>query len=269
MQIKILLSPIFFIFISTSLIGAGCKNRAPISSTPTASSTQILTTTLDQTILTPQDFTGFGLSDRYPRPQRQEQTFRVQLRTGLPVYLFHVLSKEPNAKIQIFRSSTSTQPIQTLLLDPNRTFIEDAPLFFNISDINFDGYPDIGILAEGGALWAAFEYWTYDIKSGTFVRTPAAEDMRQIKHNGIVFNPQYKEIITNNLIGAIGGIRSIYQYADGRIYLKKEYRQENTTVGGTSTVHCTIQIITYRKGKNNKMIKQEVPHECGSIPDTF
>lgn len=260
---------IFLLLVSVSLMGSGCQNEIPAKTILTTPSSQSTSTTLDQITLTQQDFDGFGVSDRYPRPQRQEQTFRIQLKPDLPLYFFHVLSKESNGKIDVFRASTSSAPLQTLFLDPNRIAIEDTPLFLNIADINFDGYPDIGVLAEGGALWGAFEYWTYDLKSGLFIRTPAAQDMREIKHNGITFDPVHKQIVTNSLIGAIGGIRSIYEYENNRIYLKKEYRQENREIDNKSTIHCIVQIDTYQNGKSIQKTQKSTDHECGPIPDIF
>jgi hypothetical protein len=258
------------IFLSALLfMGAGCQSVSPTKTNISTPSHQAPSTTLDEIMLTPQDFNGFGVSDQLPRPKQQEQLFRVQLRPDLPTYFFHLVSKTSNGRIEVFRGSTSTPPLQILQLDPNRTSIEGTPLFFNVADINFDSYPDIGILAENGALWGAFEYWTYDLKTGTFVSTSAARDIREIKHNGITLDPQHKIIITDSLIGAVGGIRSIYQYENGRIHLKKEYRQENREMGNDSTIHCITQINTYLKGKKIKSIEKNIDHECESIPDTF
>jgi hypothetical protein len=200
-------------------------DNSPASSGSTSSST---TLAADDHILTQDDFSGFGLKHR-DMSAAAEATFRVRISSEQPIYTFHVMSFTTSTQgaIEVFRGNASSTPVQTIALDPNMWNSDSVALFFNVRDINFDGYADIGVVVEGGALWGSYQYWVFDPKTGLFTTAPVTDDFRNISFNWITFDSSQKQIRTTNLLGAVGWIRSVYQYEDGHLRLLDEVQEEN------------------------------------------
>lgn len=259
-----------------ALLGAGCVASPPAH--PALSTAETPPPNHTEKILTEKDFPG-GYGLQLYRPNEQEETFRVRIHPNLPPYVFHVVSfsASPTSSIEIFHSTTDTKPFQTIPLDPNARFGEMSPVFFTVQDINFDGFSDIGVPFEGGAKWTAYQYWTYDPKTGTFVSSPAAKDMLKIGYNFISFDKAKKQITADNLVGS--GSRRLYQFQKGRILPIKgedldtiQTTMMNQYVHGPFVYHCVITTLTYPRQKPH-LTKKELPVECNrsmqSIPFVY
>jgi hypothetical protein len=268
---------VFTVFLSlTAWLGAGCASSSPIH--PAASTAAKSPSNDRGNILTEEDFPG-GYGLQLYRPNEKEETFRVRIHPNLPPYVFHVVSfsASPTSSIEIFHSTTDTKPFQTIPLDPNARFGEMSPVFFTVQDINFDEFSDIGVPQDGGAKWTAYQYWTFDPKTGTFVSSPAAKDMLKIGYNFISFDKTKKQITTDNLEGA--GSRRLYQFQKGHILPIKgedldtiQMSMMNPSVNGPFVYHCVITTITYPHQKPH-LTKKELPVECNrsmqSIPFVY
>lgn len=176
-------------------------------------------------ILTGDSFSGNGLSVERPNPD--ETTFKININRDLPIYVFHVVSftSAESGHVDVFSESDPNKLLQTIPLDLNMFERDKVPVFFNAADINFDGFLDIGVLVDGGAKWGAYQYWTFDQKTGKFIASPVTEDLKKIPFNFISFDAEEKQIITDNLEGA--GWRTLYQFKDDHLFHIKDERLEN------------------------------------------
>jgi hypothetical protein len=209
-------------------------------------------------VLTEKDFSGSGLSIR--RPSSTQDTFSVVIHPSLLPYTFHVTSFMRNGsgkqgRIEVFKEgASSTTPIQVISLDPNMRFGDMVPVFFNVQDVNFDGFADIGVPNEGGAKWASYTYWIFDPKTGTFITTPVSKDLAKIGFNLISFDEQKKQITTTNMPG-VSSERSVYQFREGRIHEVKDEELDvvdehgSREFSGNPPLHCQLTITVYVKEK--------------------
>ncbi len=256
---KILLLSVFI-----CLIGAGC---AP--TTDETNNTRTSTTPLSDTeILTEKDFHLYGFHDR-KRINPTAQTFTVQINENRAPFIFHVVSlaTSTNGYIEIFRNGEKT-PYQRIELDPTLMFATNVPEWFTLRDINFDGFSDIGIIAEAGAKWGSYQYWIFDQTSEQFRITPLTDDLRKLTFNTIQFDSMAKQIMVDNFYNGITGTKKdTYLYQDGHLHLQKTHIKENITREDekvntpTPTLHCKITTKTYTNGKEH-IITEELNHTC-------
>lgn len=237
------------VLLSLSFIGAGCAARptpqGPAKPNPTSTSD-----VNESPILTQADFGGFGLKSG--KRSEPNQTFRVRISPNQPIYRFHVTSftTSTQGEITIFRGDSTTST-QTIELDPNIRLNDNIPISFNVHDINFDGYADFGVLADGGALWGVYQYWIFDPTSETFITSSTTDDFRTISFNNILFDDKNQQVITYGLLGAVGQEKMIYQYQKGRYQLIDDLIQEN--IGEPPKIQCKItQVTVDRTGKHTK-----------------
>ena len=265
-------------FLVTVVCGAGCQpqtlSRVSDSSHKINLDEGLDTTSslndLKQRIFTEKDFTKFGLGATALREQK-EFTFQVKINSEIPMYTFHTASfnSSTQGKIEIFRDRELSKPFQTISLDPNLFQSENVPLFFNVLDINFDGFSDVGVVAEGGAQWVSYHYWAFDKKSGKFITTPLTNDFKKISFgNDLIFDYDKKQIAAIGLIGAVGSYKKTYQFRNNRLFLVEEIEQYNKVKEGklSKTNHPNLQCEIIRKIYNSGKLPQETKetseYEC-------
>lgn len=230
----------------------------------------------DASLLREEDFANLGQSDRKPNPL--EDTFHVLIHKAIPAYTFHVISfntaTNTQGRIEISRDGDlSTKPRQVIPLDPNMRFYDMIPVFFNVQDVNFDGFADIGVPHEGGAKWSSYTYWIFNQKTGNFITTPLSKDLANIGFNFISFDKQKKQLTTDNLAG-VGSLRSLYQFRNGRIQELKSERLENIVQHDakestdTPTLFCEITTTDYALRKP-RVTRRVVPYECARSMHTI
>lgn len=176
----------------------------------------------------------------------KEGIFSLQINPALPLYEFRVFASTGarQGSIEVSKSSDSGKP-QVINLDPNLFRAQDAPLSFDVNDINFDDFLDIGIIVDGGAKWAAYQYWTFDPKTGQFIISPIAEEFRKIGFNLIKFDVEHKRIITNNFEGALLALKQVYVVEGGHLKLVEEYHQEQGYQNDKVIKQCIVATKKY------------------------
>ncbi len=280
---KLLFSLIFSIFTGAALRG----NEQPLAQhpeTPAASSpesslvlpldTASTLTDLSNRVFTVKDFKGFGLMASALRDQK-EFTFKIRVAPGLPIYAIHVVSASDSpGHIDVYRGEATGTPLQVFKLDLN-TFMGGNPSVFNVADINFDGYADIGVVVDGGALWSAYQYWVYDKQTGTFKQTPVTKDFKAISFGyRLTFDTIKKQVIATGPIGAVGGYRNTYQFKNGRLLPLIEIEQMNRVVDDKNyntnhpTIYCSIKTKRHT-GNTTKTTTQILNKACPGFPPHF
>jgi hypothetical protein len=211
---------------------------------------------MGQNIFTEKDFSGFGLEAAALRNQK-ESSFKAKINQALPAFVFHVVSFTSSTPgyIEIFEQN-QPHAIQKINLNSDMFNAENVPLFFNLADINFDGYADIGVPKEGGALWVSYQYWVFDKQKGIFVNAPISDDFGKIRFGlSIKFDNTQKQIITTGVDGAVLSYKNMYQYSHGRLVPLEKIEQENIVVedekANTETPNLKCKITT-KKYTNQK-----------------
>jgi hypothetical protein len=158
----------------------------------------------------------------------------------------------------VFRGENKDTPFQRILFDQNIASSKDVPLFFNVADINFDGYADVGILAEGGAMWGAYQYWIYDKTTDRFITARITDDFRKIHSGfGFVFNKDTKQVVVSGVGPVSMGYKYTYQFKNARLFPFERIDQETVVVDNEKTktdepvFQCKKTIRTYT-GKSVK-----------------
>lgn len=226
-------------------------------------------------ILTEKDFYGgMGLSTK--KPNQTEDWFRISIHPGIAPLTFHVVSASTTAStagfVEVYRSPDSGNPTQTIHLDLGMRLVDMLPTFFNVQDVNFDGFSDIGVPVDGGAKWSAYQYWTYDSSKEEFVTSTISSDLNKINFNFISFDAENKQIITDNLEGA--GWRTLYQLRDNHIFpIKEEHldsivHPDQNASTDRPNLHCVVTTITYDQG-NARTVTTELPRECSHSMQTI
>jgi hypothetical protein len=279
---------ILFLLILSILAGASLRGNeqplaqhtlTPASSSPESSVLPPIDTTstladLSHRVFTVKDFKGFGLMASALRDQK-EFTFRIRVASGLPIYAIHVVSgADSPGHVDVYRGEATGTPLQVFELAIN-TFLGGNPSVFNVADINFDGYADIGVVVDGGALWVAYQYWVYDKGTGTFKQAPVTNDFRAISFgHRLTFDTIKKQVIATGPIGAVGGYRNTYQFQNGRLLPLIEIEQMNKVVDDKNantnhpTIHCSIKT-KHHIGTTNKTTTQILNKACPEFPPGF
>jgi len=260
-----------------SFLGAGCAPAVHTATQNPSPQTAPATTTTDhagvnEQLLTEKDFRGYGLGTR--RVNQTEDFFHVQINPAIPAYTFHVISfVKAVGKIEIFRETNLSAPIQTIPLDPEMRLSDMAATFFNVQDVNFDGFADIGLPVDGGAKWSSYQYWIFDQKTGMFIQTPLTDDFKKISFNFIAFDPKKRQVTTDNLAGA--GWRTLYQFQNNHIFPIKDesldslVQHDKNELTDHPTLHCTITTTTSVDGKkrvSSKKFEKECDRSMHTIP---
>jgi hypothetical protein len=73
--------------------------------------------------------------------------------------------------------------------------------FFEVRDANFDGYLDIAVLADAGALWGSQSWWVFSPASEKFISNEFTEALSRIHGNGHEFDATRHHIIVPYLLG--------------------------------------------------------------------
>jgi len=86
--------------------------------------------------------------------------------------------------IRVFSCETGAL-VQSLEVKSLRGGPEFFLRFFEVKDINFDGYLDIAVVRDGGATWASQTWWLFSPASGKFVSNDFTQALSQIDNNGL------------------------------------------------------------------------------------
>lgn len=198
-------------------------------------------------ILTVADFSGHGRNDQN---LREIPNMRVSIHPEVALFTFDIVSfvEQPNwGTITISQNNVVTQTIK--LEDPNMFLADKIHNFFNVVDINFDGYADIGVLEEGGAKWGAYQYWIYDKNINQFVKNNFTADFRKLNFNEIIFDEAKKQIRTNNFCGTLICDKDIYVIKNNELVLLEAHHQEQPYNASGIEEKCEVTITKYQDNK--------------------
>jgi len=93
--------------------------------------------------------------------------------------------------------------------------------FFEVRDVNFDGYLDIATLREFGAKWGRQTWWVFSPPSETFISNDFTNALGQVSANGLELDQSRHNIIAphlTNLTGC-GASQDVYHVDQGRLVL--------------------------------------------------
>lgn len=100
----------------------------------------------------------------------KETTCKFTVHNTLSAYYFHVVSDSNNTMKQIEINTGNNKTItQTLPIPPRTETPRTGDTFFQMEDINFDGYKDIKLLTAWGATGnMIYTYWLFDPSKNNF-----------------------------------------------------------------------------------------------------
>ncbi len=229
----------------------------PVSSFGTASSTGRLLTAAD-------------FDEAYSYHEDKDafrDVFRVRVSPRIPPFIIRVTSYSSTTRgmVEVFRENDLTTPIQTLHMVPDDQQIdsensqreEEMPRWFTLKDVNFDGYADIGVMSDGGAKWASYQYWTFNSKTGMFEDSDFSKAFRGLVFNDIKFDAAKKRIIFNDFFGALMAEKDMYTVRNGELKQVEKDFQDQAYVDGQVSKRCTITTTEYDA--------QGAPHESRQV----
>jgi hypothetical protein len=88
--------------------------------------------------------------------------------------------------------------------------------FFEVKDVNFDGYLDLAVLRDGGATWGNQVWWVFSPVSGRFVSNDFTKALSQIDNNGLYLDAVHQNITAYH-----------YSYSEGCGSTKDIYHVEH------------------------------------------
>ncbi|MBN1974007.1 MAG: hypothetical protein JW787_10240 [Sedimentisphaerales bacterium] len=86
------------------------------------------------------------------------------------------------------------------------------------TDINFDGYTDIGVFQHGGAKWGRIFFWLYDPETKQFYRNSLTEQISKLTPDHFWTDPNTKQIKITEFYGTTL-TEYAYQFNDGHLNL--------------------------------------------------
>lgn len=245
-----------------ALVGAGfyfhySGNRvAEPALAQTEKITPVISKKTREKIYSAADFNGHG---RTNKSDRTNEIVHVEINPQLSPFTFLVnsFSSTTRGAIYVYHDS-KPEPIQIINLEDPDMFLGDRiHEFFNVTDINFDGYLDIGVLIEGGANWGAYQYWLFDTNTNTFIENSFTQDFQKLNFNQIIFDQTNKQITINNFCGTLICDKDIYQITDNRLNLFESYHQEQPYSSDNDGTPLKTCVTTVEKHHENKITKTE------------
>ena len=93
--------------------------------------------------------------------------------------------------------------------------------FFEVKDINFDGYLDVSVVRDGGATWASQTWWVFSPEVGRFVSNDFTKALSRISNNGLKLDGDHQNIIAYQYRypQGCGMTKDIYHVQQSRLVL--------------------------------------------------
>lgn len=187
----------------------------------------------------------FGYSGNTVTEPALAQTEQTQVVTPFTFVIDSFVEPKTGA-ITVYSDDGVTLLQKIELPDPNMRLADRIHENFNVTDINFDGYADIGVLVDGGVKWSAYQYWLFDKNVNQFVETPFTQDFRKLNFNEIIFDATKKQIITNNFCGTLICDKDTYEVKNDRLILLEAHHQEQPYNENGIEEKCEIAVTKYQ-----------------------
>ncbi len=261
---------LFLFVLGGTLFFSGCGTTFQIPNptlTTKQTNTSVPTTTTQiatSTVLTEADF-GHRIFDDHTIINAMSDgpngTYHIEVNDTVPVYTIRVesMTTSTDPELIVLRGDDTTKPTQVLTIPRNSWQADSLANTFDVHDINFDGYADIGVAEDGGAKWASYQYWVFDPKSGMFISSTLTEEFRKLIFNEIVFDKKQHHIITNNFYGTLLAEKNIYVVQDNHLILLEKYYQDQGYKDDLPIRQCIITHTQY--AKKEKKISTQILHE--------
>ena len=95
--------------------------------------------------------------------------------------------------IRVFSCETGA-PTQSLEVESKWGGPEFFLRFFEVKDINCDGYLDVAVVRDGGATWGNQTWWVFSPASETFISDDLTQALSRIDNNGLKLDAVHQNI---------------------------------------------------------------------------
>lgn len=178
-------------------------------------------------VLTAEDF-----AQGAPKCSKGTASFTVKVGVEQPVYQIRLIEDPVSAETatlhHVGRIEVSQGGALRQTINVNSIWDDSLCNYFEMSDVNFDGYLDIAVLRDAGGKWMRRDYYIFDPASGHFVTNALTEDLAQVQSSSIVLDHETEQIEAPFFKGRCAG-EDIYKINHGR--LEKIQEQEITPRG--------------------------------------
>jgi hypothetical protein len=189
--------------------------------------------------------------------QGREIAYQVRVHDGLPVYRIRLLPDQPGTdtdsaseprhvgRVEISLAG-SPAVLQTIEVE-SRHGARHFTAFFDVKDVNLDGYADLAFWSDGGAKWGSYTWWLFDPASGRFVRNALSHDLDQLTSKGVIPDRRAGTIMAPYPAADCPlDIYDLFRIADGRLQLVERHaRQARYETDGI----CTVAVSKLVDGK--------------------
>lgn len=103
--------------------------------------------------------------------------------------------------IEVSRSDTG-EVRQTIPVSFSEPSAETLAYGLRRDDMNFDGYPDVGVLEHGGSKWGYLHWWIYDEASGRFEWTALSDDLYDLTPGAYDVDVENRRLVVRTFRGA-------------------------------------------------------------------
>ena len=182
--------------------------------------------------------------------------FQFRIHPSSLIYAFHLIGDPASNTIVRIEVSRQNDPaiIQTLEAGMGEQPYRGAD-YFQVEDINFDGYLDIKLLAWWGATGnKGYRYWLFDKETDHFVYDEAFSELcNPIPH------PETKTITTSSVGGMAGRIHTFaaFQVMDGKPTVIWEEHQ-----GWIEDGKYFLKVITERNNGELEVVSKEIVRDA-------
>ena len=111
----------------------------------------------------------------------------------------------------IVRAPDGTE-LQRIPFDPGELTDLNRDYFMTTPDINFDGWPDLLLIASQGLQNVYYDGWLWDPETGRYVYEPQVREL-----SSPVFNPKTRLVTTYEHGSATDHVSAVWDWANGRL----------------------------------------------------
>jgi len=199
----------------------------------------------------PQERSAFALTaELLPEPQMWAATTPVEPRQEPQGWAATVPVVEPRQEprtleltdSEVIVNAPDGTEIQRIPFDPGELTEFNRDYFLTTPDINFDGWPDLLLIASQGLQNVYYDGWIWDPDAGRYVYEPQVRDL-----SSPVFDAKTRQITTYEHGSATDHVSGVWAWQNGRLI--ETWRQEQTYDDTTGL----FTIRTYRLNSDGKL----------------
>jgi hypothetical protein len=125
--------------------------------------------------------------------------------------------------------------------------------WFDVKDVNFDGYADIAVLRDHAALWGSQTWWVFSPASDKFISNDFTKELSRISGNGLELDASRHNITVPNLFGPgrCSRAKDIYEVEQGShlVLIHKENLTPRWNPDHTRSAGCTLTTLDRVNGE--------------------